>query len=231
MTMERSRVLVVEDKPSVLKLMATILDTAYAVSTAPDGTTALALLREQRFEVVLTDIRIPGATGFDVLRSVLSAGGPTAVVMMTAYANVPDAVAAMRLGAYDYVAKPLDADEILLVVARAVEHLRERLEGDDEELPGAVAPAPEAARDAVESPELSGGFRCAVEEARDRASRAYLQRLMRLFHGNVTHAAKRAGMTRESLHRVLKKYGVRADREKAVPSVVSIEPVQHKGVA
>jgi DNA-binding NtrC family response regulator len=125
--------------------------------------------------------------------------------MMTAYANVTDAVAAIKLGAFDYVAKPLDADEIALVVARAVEDRRRCTE------PGTVlAPDEERPSDA-EGLEPPVGFRHAVERARDRASRNYLVQLMALFHGNVTRAAKHARMTRESLHRVLKKHDVRSD--------------------
>jgi len=60
---------------------------------------------------------------------------------------------------------------------------------------------------------VSVGFHRAVEDARERASREYLSTLMRAFHGNVTEAAKRAGMTRESLHRVMKKYGVRSGHQ------------------
>jgi DNA-binding NtrC family response regulator len=194
--MERARVLVVEDRESVLKVMAAILERGYEVATASDGAEALARIGAETFDVVLTDIRMPGASGFDVLRAVQACAPRTAVVMMTAYANVPDAVAAMKLGAYDYVAKPLDADEVLLVVARAVDRLRAATSS------AADDPAPN---------DLSLGFHRAVEEARDRASRAYLVDLMRVYRGNVTHAATQAGMTRESLHRVLRRYGVRPE--------------------
>jgi DNA-binding NtrC family response regulator len=192
--MERPRVLVVEDRESVLRVMAAILERGYEVATAADGTAALARIGTETFDVVLTDIRMPGASGFDVLRAVQDRSPGTAVVMMTAYANVPDAVAAMKIGAYDYVAKPLDADEVLLVVARAVDRLR-----------GGTPSRAAGPND------LSLGFHRAVEEARDRASRAYLVDLMRAYRGNVTRAATQAGMTRESLHRVLRRYGVRSE--------------------
>jgi DNA-binding NtrC family response regulator len=201
--MERPRVLVVEDKPSVLKLIATVLENAYQVHTAPDGAAAISMIGSMPFDAVLTDIRMEGMTGFDVLRAAQQRAPQVEVVMMTAYANVTDAVAAIKLGAYDYVAKPLDADEIALVVARAVEHRRER-----EERPPEPAPEARANGHQEDGPAVSAGFRQAVEEARDRASRGYLARLMHLCHGNVTRAALRAGMTRESLHRVLRKYGV-----------------------
>jgi len=201
--MDRPRVLVVEDRPSVLKLMATVLESACEVHTAGDGATAIALIGSAPLDVVLTDVRMEGQNGFDVLRA--AQRHAVEVVMMTAYANVTDAVAAIKLGAFDYVAKPLDADEVSLVVARAAEHRRERTRPSGN---GAGVRGPPANG---EPPEALAGFRQAVEEARDRASRAYLARLMRLFQGNVTRAAQRAGMTRESLHRVLKQHGGRSE--------------------
>lgn len=202
--MERPPVLVVEDHPGILRMLATILGAAFEVTTAADGPTGLSIVGQVPLDVVLTDIRMPGATGFDLLREVQRRTPLTSVVMMTAYANVPDAVAAMRLGAFDYVAKPLEADEISLVVARAVEHRRQALERRAVAAPSAQAPAPQDA-----SPQdVAVGFHRAVEQARERASADYLSRLMRHSHGNVTQAAALAGMTRESLHRLLKRYGI-----------------------
>lgn len=208
--MIRPRVLVVEDRPSVLKLMATILERGYEVLTAGDGATALALAESEPVDVVLTDIRMPGASGFELLRAIQARAPRTSVVMMTAYANVPDAVAAMKLGAYDYVAKPLDADEIALVVARAVDD--QRTGGGAPGRPGGPAGPQGGIGDP--GPDVSLGFRRAVGEARDRASRQYLERLLRHFRGNVTCASNQAGMTRESLHRVLRRYGIHSEQFK-----------------
>lgn len=208
--MEPPRVLIVEDRPSVLKLMATILASGYAVTAASDGAQALSLVGTTAFDVVLTDVQMPGASGFDVLRAVHSRAPGTRVVMMTAYANVTDAVAAIKLGAYDYVAKPIDADEVSLVVARAA-HDRDEAGG----APHPVITEDGAGASSGDPDDIPEGFHEAVESARDRASRDYLVRLMRAFHGNVTLAAKRAGLRRESLHRVLRKYGVRAEQYKA----------------
>lgn len=208
--MDRARVLVVEDRPSVLQLMATVLERAHEVLTASDGTAAVEIIRSEPLDVVLTDIRMPGLSGFDVLRAVERQDPHVEVVMMTAYANVADAVAAIKLGAYDYVAKPIDADEISLVVARAVEHRRER-----ERQGWKPAPGGEAGPAGKDGEPPAAGFRQAVEAARDRASRDYLVGLMRAFQGNVTSAARQAGMTRESLHRVMKKYGVRSEEYRA----------------
>jgi len=193
----RAQVLVVDDKESVLELMTSILRDAYDVATTPDPAQAIALMEQKSFDVLLTDIRMPGATGFDLLAAAKRSAADPTVVMMTGYASIPDAVEAIRRGAFDYVAKPVEAEEIALVVARAVEQRRSRVSGDAG--PAAV-------------PTL---FRDAIEVARDRASRDYLVALMRQFNGNVTRAASHAGMTRENLHRLLRKYAVRSEEFKA----------------
>ena len=120
------RVLVVDDKENMLKLFARILADGYHVTTASDGARALALVATERFDVVVTDIRMPGAGGFGLLEAVKARAPSTEVVMMTGYANVGDAVQAMKMGAYDYLEKPFDPDAAALVVARAAERKRLR---------------------------------------------------------------------------------------------------------
>jgi DNA-binding NtrC family response regulator len=203
--MNRPRVLIVEDRPTVLAVLESVLASTYDVTTARDGKAALGMVGSCPIDVVLTDIRMPGASGFDVLRAVRSRSPRTQVVMMTAYAAVPDAVAAMKLGAFDYLAKPVDADELALVVARAAEGAEGSIQGKGR--PTSI-PGDDAAPSSL--PDMAEGFRLTVEHARARASREYLVGLMDLFHGNVSHAAAWAGMTRESLHRVLKKYVVQS---------------------
>jgi two-component system response regulator AtoC len=131
----RARVLVVDDKENIRKLLARILGESYDVTTAADGLGAIALLAAQHFDAVVTDLRMPGADGFEVLRVAKTRSPETEVIMMTAYATVPDAVEAMRQGAFDYLAKPFDPDDAALVVARALERRR---------LPVAVAPTGES---------------------------------------------------------------------------------------
>jgi two-component system response regulator AtoC len=120
------RVLVVDDKENMLKLFAKILSDGYRVATASDGSLALSLVATEEFDVVVTDIRMPGADGFEVLKAVKARSPSTEVVMMTGYATVGDAVQSMKLGAYDYLEKPFDPDAAGLVVARAAERKRLR---------------------------------------------------------------------------------------------------------
>ncbi len=122
--MERARILVVDDKENILKLFARILGDGYELTTAADGAQALSLVAAQPFDVVVTDLRMPAADGFEVLRAVKARAPETEVIMMTAYATVGDAVEAMRQGAYDYLQKPFDPDDAILVVARALERRR-----------------------------------------------------------------------------------------------------------
>jgi len=122
--MERARILVVDDKENILKLFARILGDGYELTTAADGGRAISLVAAQPFDVVVTDLRMPGVDGFEVLRAVKARAPETEVIMMTAYATVGDAVEAMKLGAYDYLQKPFDPDDANLVVARALERKR-----------------------------------------------------------------------------------------------------------
>ena len=124
--MDRARVLVVDDKENMLKLFEKILGDGYDLTTASDGGRALSLVASQDFDVVVTDLRMPGADGFEVLKAVKARAPGTEVVMMTAYATVQDAVQAMKEGAYDYLQKPFDPDAAALVVSRALERKRLR---------------------------------------------------------------------------------------------------------
>ncbi len=122
--MTRARILVVDDKENMLKLFAKILGDDCELTTAADGGRALSLVEAQDFDVVVTDLKMPGADGLEVLKAVKRRQPDTEVVMMTAYATVNDAVLAMKQGAYDYLQKPFDPDAAVLTVTRALERKR-----------------------------------------------------------------------------------------------------------
>jgi two-component system response regulator HydG len=122
--MEKPRILVVDDKENMLKLFAKILGDGWALTTAGDGNRALSLLAAQAFDVVVTDLRMPGADGLEVLKAVRERASDTEVVVMTAFASVSSAVEAIKLGAYDYLQKPFDPDDAALVIGRALERKR-----------------------------------------------------------------------------------------------------------
>jgi len=106
------------------RLVARILADAFEVEEADDGARALALVATRPYDVVVTDIRMPGADGFELLAAVKARAPATEVVLMTGYATVQDAVRAMKQGAFDYLEKPFDPDAALAVVQRAAERKR-----------------------------------------------------------------------------------------------------------
>ncbi|NTX06165.1 sigma-54 dependent transcriptional regulator [Myxococcus sp. CA040A] len=134
-------VLVVDDKENMRKLFSRILGDAYAVTEAADGEQAMSLLASRDFDVVVTDIQMPGADGFAVLREVKRRAPDTEVILVTAFASIPKAVEAIKEGAYDYLSKPFDPDEVALVVARALENGRQGREAAG--LKARLASAPE----------------------------------------------------------------------------------------
>ncbi len=130
--MTTARVLVVDDKENFTKLFRRLLPAdRFDVTTAADGARALALIAASDFDVVVSDIRMPGADGLEVLRAARARDPDVEVVLMTAFASVPAAVDAIRQGAYDYLAKPFEPDEAVLVVERAVERRRLRQQARD----------------------------------------------------------------------------------------------------
>jgi len=118
---ERTRVLVVDDEEIVREsLSGWLMNDGYTLDTAPDGPSALEKLKQDRWSVMLVDLKMPGMDGLQVLEAVKQAQPETAVVIMTAYATVETAVEAMKIGAYDYLVKPFDPEELSLMMVKIV---------------------------------------------------------------------------------------------------------------
>jgi len=129
MANEKIKVLVVDDEETVRTLFQRILQNAdYDVATAADGKEALSVTADGDIDVVLLDIKMPGLSGVDVLSKITTDWPDICVIMVTAVANVQTAVEAMKLGAYDYITKPFDQNEVLLKIHEAIERRREQLQ-------------------------------------------------------------------------------------------------------
>lgn len=116
-----SRILVVDDKENMLSMFTRILPD-HDVVTVSDGAEALGLIAAgEEFDVVVSDIQMPKVNGLTLLKEVKNVHPDVEVILMTAYAEVADAVEAMKSGAYDYFVKPFDPDEAVLVVEKALE--------------------------------------------------------------------------------------------------------------
>src|SRR5437588_863995 len=121
-TREMEPLLLVEDKSELRAMMRKALERAgYAVDEAADGTAAIQKVRARRYLLVITDLKMPGASGLDVLRETKQADATIPVLLLTAYGSVEEAVSAMKDGAFDFLQKPVDLDHLKLLVKRAAE--------------------------------------------------------------------------------------------------------------
>lgn len=124
-----SRILVVDDEKDICKALEFLLSgEGYDVKTAVSGEEAVELLRKEDFDVVLTDLKMDRLDGIGVLEESKKLSPETAVILMTAYASVESAVAAMKKGASDYIVKPFINEEIRLTLRRMLEEMRLRSE-------------------------------------------------------------------------------------------------------
>lgn len=114
-------ILVVDDEPSMREFLKILLKKeGYQVTTAADGSSALKLAENEPFDLVISDIRMPGLTGLELLARLKQLRSEIAVIMITAFASPEDAVAAMKNGAFDYITKPFNVDEIKRVIRSAL---------------------------------------------------------------------------------------------------------------
>lgn len=121
----RPNLMVVDDDPGHLAMLATVLSSwGYGVTRAEDGQSAVAAVRGRPFDAVLMDVRMAGMDGLTALLAIKDYNPAVPVIIMTAYSSVETAVRALKSGAYDYLTKPLDLDELRLVLDRALEHTR-----------------------------------------------------------------------------------------------------------
>jgi DNA-binding NtrC family response regulator len=132
-----TRLLVVDDEPTQREMLSRILERAgYRVETAPGGREALEAMDRESFDLVLTDQKMPGMGGLALLERTQATQPQLPVVLMTAYGSVSEAVVAMKKGAADYLIKPFEREELLLVLAKALK--QRRLEEEVVALRGAL---------------------------------------------------------------------------------------------
>jgi two-component system response regulator PilR (NtrC family) len=117
-----ARILVVDDKEGMREFFQIFLGReGHEVSVAPDGEEALRLIREGRFDLAISDIKMPGLDGIGFLRGLREIDPQLPVIMITAYPTLESSIEALRLGAYDYIIKPFNNDEVRIKIANALE--------------------------------------------------------------------------------------------------------------
>jgi two-component system NtrC family response regulator len=123
--MNPARILVIDDDENLRWVLKTQLeDMGYAVADAADGLEALAAIAKDPPALVLTDLKMPGLSGLDLLKRIRSDYPEIPAVIITAFGTIQSAVQAMKVGAYDYLTKPIDYEELAIVVNRVLEHFR-----------------------------------------------------------------------------------------------------------
>ena len=124
-------ILLVEDKPELRAMLRKALERGgYTLEEAPDGNAGIDKIRNRRYQLVLSDLKLPGNSGIDVLREAKRVDPTLPFILMTAYGSVEEAVVAMKEGAFDFIQKPVDLDHLKLLIERAAkqqELLRENL--------------------------------------------------------------------------------------------------------
>ncbi|MCL4879982.1 MAG: response regulator transcription factor [Anaerolineae bacterium] len=178
---ETARILVVDDEGAIrYSITKTLQRVGYQVEAAASGEEALEQLENQEFDVVLTDIRMPGISGVDLLARIKEKSTDTSVILMTGYASLNSAVESLRLGAHDYLVKPSSSRDIRDSVARGLERARnmrrrrnllkmiqttveELTEDSDEELPRVAVSNMNLADDMLETAPAAKGQLAVME--------------------------------------------------------------------
>lgn len=222
------RILVIEDEESMRHALGKALARAgWSVEAAPTGREGVERLRTTRYDVVLSDVRLPDLSGLDVVALVTETSPGTPVVVMTAFGTVETALVAMKRGARDFVTKPFDLPVLLQILERAVGapaptgDARLRIEVErrfapqefarvETELRRAPADEPPAAPAEPGEAALprAGDDPLELRDAQRRFEIRYVEDLLARTGGNVAAAARLAGISRPNLHKKLKVLGV-----------------------
>jgi len=119
---DKAKILIVEDEKGMRDVLEIFLqEEGYDTFIAKDGREAIEMLEKDIFDVVITDVKMPGADGFEVLKKTKEVSPHTVVIMITAFGSAEAAIEAIKLGAYDYIEKPFKIEEIRVVIKRALE--------------------------------------------------------------------------------------------------------------
>jgi two-component system response regulator PilR (NtrC family) len=126
MKKHRGKILIVEDEKSMREVLKILLEgEGHEVTTASDGLEGISLIEKDIFDLIITDMKMPKADGFEVLKRIKEISPDTIVIMITAFGNTETAIEAMKMGAYDYITKPFNIEEIRLIVRKAIEKKKE----------------------------------------------------------------------------------------------------------
>lgn len=193
-----TKVLVVDDKQMMRDSVgATLQRAGYTVVAASNGEVALRMVAKHRPAAVVTDLKMPEMDGLELLQRLAQSDDQLPVVLMTAYGSINDAVSAMKAGAFDFVQKPFEGDQLVMVVRRAVEHRRLVMEN-------AIRKAEKDSGGGPESPHLVG---------KSPAMRAVAQQIHQIANSSGTVLIQgESGTGKEVVARTIHAHSPRQDR-------------------
>src|SRR5262245_17519444 len=225
--MAKGRILIVDDEASIVRSLAGILtDEGFDVAQAHDGEAALALLQTHPCDLVLLDLWMPGIDGIQTLRRLKAMQTQVCIIVMSGHGNIETAVKATRLGAFDYLEKPLSLDNVLSAVHAAFE---QRWKGRNQPRVERARPAPEPGIGASPTPpglrpQIDAGApddtplmepaeapSASLKEARRAWERQFLVDQLRKHRGNAARTAQALQLNERSLRRRLQALGLRGD--------------------
>ncbi|MFQ5844062.1 MAG: response regulator [Planctomycetota bacterium] len=193
------RILLVDDEESFRFFLTRGLEKmGYSVDAVADGRTAIDRLGDGGYDVVVTDLVLPGVSGLDVLAAAHEFQRDAVVILITAYGTVENAVDALRTGVFDYLAKPFELSELVQAIERGLEQRSEQRESRKLRFL--------AEKRLQEGPLHAGG----LGDARRAFERTYLGELLRKTGGNITQAARLARISRANLHKKIRTLGLDA---------------------
>jgi len=117
-----ARILIIDDEPNVLSVLYALLSSAHLCRTATSAAEAIEYLKEETYDLVLSDIMMPGMTGIELLAEITRLSHETVVILISGNLNIQSAIEAMRKGAFDYVTKPFNLSDVETAVSRALRH-------------------------------------------------------------------------------------------------------------
>ncbi|HNW60942.1 MAG TPA: response regulator, partial [bacterium] len=117
-----AKILIVDDEPDVLETLPEVVQSwGYSTAAAKNGIEALLALQQQRFDFIVTDVKMPEMDGMELLQKIQEIDKNVMVIFLTGYPSLDSAISAMRSGAYDYLVKPVNLDELKLRIERGLE--------------------------------------------------------------------------------------------------------------
>ncbi len=181
----KQKILAIDDEPHMLKLLERIITekTSYTIKTTHNSLEVQHILEQEQFDLIITDLKMPGMDGLDILQYVKEHNRTEEVIIITAFGSLDSASKALSLGVFDYITKPFKKEQIIHTIDRVMKWQRAKQSAE----------------------ELERLFRCApFEKAVQEFEKVYLRKLTDWFNGNIPKVAEISGIDESRVQEVVK---------------------------